>query len=391
MPGSFRKTLLRAAIFLATMAAGAWIGSSQARTRFSPSAEMAAAFSERDLFKRLRLGLDCIERQGPAGCAHLAKMIEKREIAARLGAPELFRAVLYRWGQCDPHGALGFLRTTRHVDELAFSHGAILHGWLDEDAPAALAWCRSHPLPEFSFEGSGLTKLERRWRTAAEFDMDAVVQSLEGGMRCTNFQGASPFLRVRRPPEDTLWFRKPAKGPNSSSDDGTDVFGWNGFVLAWGENEPLAAYRWLVRTQNLPVGRDAVIQMLLKDWFRTDPARVADLVVYENDGNRWLDGFQEGFALWARRDPDAMLAWIRRLPVRIADDRFRMRRAIVAAEVNPDLALEIALGIKDDEFRTEIIEDCVSLCRKRFPSYFRDWLKKHESTIPASARRRVEW
>jgi hypothetical protein len=380
------------AILLAAVAAGVWLGSSVARTRFAPSTEMAAAFSERDLFTRLREGLDCIGGQGAAGCADLAMMIEKREIAARLGAPELFRAVLYRWGQCDPRGALAFLRTTRYTDALALSHAAILHGWLDTDARAALAWCRSHPLPEFSCEAEDLPRLERRWRTAAEFNLEAAERSLEAGMPHTSFRGVSPFLRVLRPPEDTPWLRKTAKGRDPNGDYGM-VFEqrWAALLLTWAENEPLVVYRWLVRTQNLPVGREAPIQMLLEQWFRTDPARVADLVVYENDGNRWLDGFREGFALWASRDPEAMLAWIQKLPPRIADDRFRMRRANVAGVVNPDLALEIALGIGDAELRTEIIEDCVSSCRKRFPSFFPEWLKKHESAIPASARRRVEW
>jgi hypothetical protein len=363
------------------------MGSWAARARFSPAPELTAVFSERDLFKRLHLGLECIQRQGAGGCTDLAKVLETRETAARLGAPELFRAVLYRWGQCDPHGALNFLRTTRLTDDLALSHAAILHGWLDADAPAAIAWCRSHPLPEFSSERERLSDLERRWRTAAEFDIGAVHRALESGAVPTDFEGVSPFSKIMLPPEDTQWLRKAGakRGPNAQGDADFDSR-WLGLVLAWGENSPMAAYRWLVQTPDLPMGRDLPIQMLLKQWFRREPARVADLVVYENYGNRWLEGFDEGFRLWAGRDPDAMRKWVQSLPDRIANDEFKMRRAIGAAEVNPDLALELALSIEDPAFRKEIIEDCVGLCRKRFPSYFPAWIKVHESEIPPEAR-----
>lgn len=388
-----RTALLRGAIFVAAVALGAWLGAIQARIRFGPSAGMIAAFSEKDLFKRLRAGIGCIEGQGAAGCADLAALLERRGTAARLGAPELFRTVLYRWGQCDPHGALRFLNRTRQTDDLAASQAAILHGWLDADTRAALAWCRAHPVPEFSAEreDGDMFRRERRWRTLAEFNMDAARKCLEAGTPATDFRGVSPFLNVRQSPEATPWLgpaalertAAPRQIPNFE-------YRWRHLVLAWAENEPLAAYNWLIRTQDLPVGRDAVLPDLLRRWFRQEPARVADLVVYENDGNKWLDGFQDGFALWAGRDPEGVLAWIRKLPERIADDSFKMRRAIDIADMNPDVALEIALEIKDPDYRNEIVEDCVVHCQKRFPTIFTDYMQKHGSRIPPIIKARVK-
>lgn len=370
-----RPGLLRAAILVAVIVIGAWFGASRARTRFAPSARMAAVFSESNLFKRLRAGIECIEGQGPAGCADIAMLLDRNDTAARLGAPELFRAVLYRWGQCDPHGALGFLRQTRQTDDLTVSHGAVLHGWLDTNPRVALDWCRAHLLPEFPAETRTMYRLERRWRTLAEFNIDAARRCIVAGTPFTDFRGVSPFLEVRQSPDAIPWL------------DGERR---NGFVLAWGESDPFAAYRWLIQTHNMAGPQNEVIPRLLRRWFRDEPARVADLVVYENGENRWLGGFQDGFALWVGRDPEGVVAWIRKLPDQIADDSFKMRRAIDIADMNPDAAIEIAFEIKDPDFRNEIVEDCVSHCQKRFPTHFADFIKKYESRLPAPIKSRFK-
>ena len=377
-----RKFFIRTLTLLASITAGVLLARSHATVRFGPSAEMLAAFSEMDPFRRIANGLRSIERQSSDGCADLARLLERRDIAARFCAPELFRATLFRWGQCDPQRALLFLGHTRQTDQLALSQAAILFGWLDADAAAALAWCRANPWPAFDLSGHRLSWAEHSSRAMAERDLDGALRQLDDRDVFTTFEGVAPFLRVTRPPHETPWLEP---GPSSERYNHR----WIGLVLAWAQDEPLAAYRWLVNAKNTPVGTDAVIQMLLSRWFREEPARVADLVVYENRNNGWLDGFHQSLTLWARRDPAGFLKWVRMLPARIADDQFKARRAIAAAEVNPDLALDLALEIKDADLRSEIIEDCVGLCRHRFPSAYSGWLERRGAQIPPDARKPV--
>ena len=384
-----RTFLIHTSVMLVAVTAGVLLARKQATARFAPSPEMAAAFSEMDPFRRFAIGLRCIERQKTNGCADLAEFLERREIAASFGGPELFRAVLYRWGQCDPQRAITFLQSTRQTDQLALSHAAVLFGWLDTDTPTALAWCRAHPWPAFDLSGEALSWTEHSWRALAERDLDSALRLLEAYEIPAKFDGVAPFLHVTRPPHETPWLGP--HPPNGETPEASYRYEqrWIGLVLAWSQEHPLAAYRWLVNAQNTPVGTDAVIQILLARWFREEPARAADLVVYENRGNRWLDGFEPSLRLWARRDSAAFLRWVRKLPPDIADDGFRMRRASSVMDANPDLALDLALGIKDANLRIEIIEDCMSVCRKHFPSAFPEWLKAHESQIPQDARRPV--
>ena len=384
-----RKFFIRTLTLLAAIAAGALLARMHATARFGPSAEMLAAFSEMDPFRRFAIGLRCIEGQSADGCADLARLLERRDIAARFGATELFRATLYRWGQCDPQRALAFLQRTRQTDQLALSQAAILFGWLDSDTPAALAWCRANPWPAFDLTGHRLSWAEHPWRALAESDLDATMRRLDDREVFTSFAGVAPFLHVTRPPHETPWLGAAVPAGGNSAARVRYEQRWIGLVLAWSQDEPLAAYRWLVNAKNTPVGSAAVIQMLLARWFREEPARVADLVVYENRGNHWLDGFHQSLTLWARRDPAGFLKWVRTLPAHIADDQFKERRAIAAAEVNPDLALDLALEIKDADFRHEIVEDCVGLCRHRFPSAYPGWLARRGPQIPPEARKPV--
>jgi hypothetical protein len=218
-------------------------------------------------------------------------------------------AAVGHWAESDPEGALNFaLAYNKETSARRQVVGAVLHGWMEKDAEAALAWVEK--LPD---------------------DPDKRMYIAVAVAALANSDPQKALDKVKTMPAGRT----------------RDQF-LQGIASVWGSKDPKAAAEF---GRSLPAGssRDQFFQQLTAVWVSKDPRAAVNFILDLPPSGSRDDLMRNALAMWAQTDPQAASKFSETVPF----NRMWSMTYVASSWAANDTAAawQWSLTIADDETR----------------------------------------
>jgi uncharacterized membrane protein len=378
MPGerlSFRNALLFGlATFVPGVITGWLAGPSLAATYRSepqtgseteiPTAHLAgnalSSTSESEFMARLHDALSISHRaqcdRAIAALADGLNVPEIRDALERLDKIHLRergrirKALLARWGELDPEGAIAFAMTVSNASDRAEAVSAVLGGWIEKDAQAAETWVAA--LQPGALKTSALRTLVRgiaisNPRHALELAQDIPSESFFG----VSSDGVSDLVH-------TIFDK-------------------------WIDDDPMAA---AAAASKLPAKlqiRDMAMHLIGKRWAERDLDRALAWVEslqfnMSSTAGHQVNALTGVLETWLTKNPNAAIDWMNNFPDDSAKVGLLQTMAFNLAARNPADAVALAMAIPPGSARDQALSYPIYSWIRNEPNAAADWALHHD-------------
>jgi hypothetical protein len=259
------------------------------------------------------------------------------------------KALLARWGELDPKGAIGFAMEVTNAAERTEAVNAVLAGWIEKDANEVEAWVAQ-------LKPSAL-------RTAA---LTALVEAFG----ITNPRHALEL--AQKIPGETLY--------GLSSDGVIPVI--HAVFDKWIDDDPAGAAEAAAKLTGDPGFREMAMHLIGKRWAERDLQRAlswAQSVGFNLESSINRSGPLTGIAeTWLAKDPDAAIAWLNDIPDSAGKVGLFEILAFNLASNNPAEAVRVGMAIPAGSLRDHSIDYPISSWIRSDPKAAADWALHYE-------------
>ncbi len=321
----------------------------------------------------LYAGMDASQLEGEAA------KLDQLPMAQRMMASFL---LFGRWGEIDPHGALGFANTMGFGG--AFVRPTILQSWASSDPENAAKYFSENPR-EFAMMGfggggpgggdSGANVIAAEW---AKLDPDAALawaNTLTGRDKGAALNAVIGEMASKDPNKAV------AVAATLTGDE--QVRAYSEIAEKWGMKDFAAAEAWI---NSLPAeSRDRAMASALESYATNDPVGAAAKVAQMPAGEDRDNAIEDVAGPWARKDPAAAAAWVAQQQTEDIDDAIRPVMS-TWANVDPAAAQTWIGALPQGELRDEATATFIWSNRSADPQ---DSLKLAESISDEGTRNRT--
>jgi hypothetical protein len=272
---------------------------------------------------------EIIERVAPQDAKALIPIAEK--ILQRDLKEELRNGLAGLWATVDPPGAMAYAQSLNPPSLREGVVMTVLGAWAEEDPEAAVQWANAQPA-----SADKAQFLSTTIRALALVDPRKAMTMLPAGLR-----GRQEFTDIASE-VFSLWAGENAvEAARQAQQLPGGPFRKNalqGIAQAWAETAPATAMAW-VETFRPGQERQALQQVVLNGWARSDPRAAADYA-WKTSALLRNNMLSQITAVWSQQDLPATIAWVRQLPE--GENRMQAFASLAGAWAQQD-----PQGIKD--------------------------------------------
>jgi hypothetical protein len=272
------------------------------------------------------------------------------------------RALLARWGELDPEGAIAFAMTVSNASDRAEAVSAVLGGWIEKDAQAAETWVAA--LPPGALKTSALRTLVgavaiSNPRHALELAQDIPYESFFGVSR----DGASEIVH-------TIFDK-------------------------WIDDDPVAAADAASKLPAKVEIRNMAMHVIGKRWAEKDLDRALAWVESLQLNMSSAVGHQVNaltgvLETWLTKNPNAAVDWMNNFPDGSAKVGLLQTMSFNLAVRNPADAVSLAMAIPSGSARVQALSYPIYSWIRNEPNAAADWaLHNEDESVRRVALRNV--
>jgi hypothetical protein len=291
---------------------------------------------------------------------------------------ELRTLLVRRWTENDaPTAAAWVAQNLTGLERVAALH-SVATVWAGQDFPAAENWARQ--LPDAEERSAVMLAL------AYEMNRDNPNAALALAAELPESQNRDEFIVQSAGSWGALAFKESIEWASQLPDESLRHRVLGAIAAATAESDPSVAAKLAV--ESLPAGReqDDAIVGIVQRWVQKSPEQAAAWVAAFPDGDLRETAVEALVKLWADKDLVGAGAWVDTLTSRASRD------VAVAAYVEklavqfPEMAVEWAREIHNEQLRSERLENLAELWLRSNAAAAREWIAQAPLSAAAKSR-----
>lgn len=286
------------------------------------------------------------------------------------GNPTTILAVL---AAHDPQRAADWLKNPDNTNAFYPSLGHALAGtiskeWARQDLPAALAWAQS--LPDQQRGGAYSGVLGSLASTNPE-QASTLALTLAPGPARQHIVGEIASSWARNSPTDALvWAQTLSEQEEANATHSA--------LRIWSQNTPSETAAYL---DSLDQEIDSHLPSVAPTWARKEPAKAADWVASQPEGEGRNDAIAKTLWNWTTQNPAAATTWVQEQSNDSVRDHAIAGLATAALDFDPPTALDWSIKITSPKLKNSLIQRSLSIWHRKDAEAAQQWAEDHNTTI----------
>ncbi|HBE95697.1 MAG TPA: hypothetical protein DDW68_00820, partial [Verrucomicrobiales bacterium] len=146
----------------------------------------------------------------------------------------------------------------------------------------------------------------------------------------------------------------------------------------WSQNTPSETAAYL---DSLNQKIDSHLPTVAPSWARREPAKAADWVASQPEGEGRNDALAKTLWNWTTQNPAAATTWVQEQPNDSVRDHAIAGLATAALDFNPSTALDWSIKIIGPKLKNSLIQRSLSIWYRKDPEDAQQWAEDHNTTI----------
>jgi hypothetical protein len=291
---------------------------------------------------------------------------------------ELRALLVRRWTENDAPTAAAWVAQNLTGTERAAALNSVATVWAGQDFPAAENWARQ--LPDAEERSAVMLAL------AYEMNRENPNAALALAAELPESQNRDEFIVQSAGSWGALAFKESIEWAGQIPDESLRHRVLGAVAAAVAESDPSAAAKLAV--ESLPAGReqDDAIVGIVQRWVQKSPEQAAAWVAAFPDGNLRATALEALVKLWADKDLVGAGAWVDTLTSRASRDTAVAAYVEKLAVQFPEMAVEWAREIHNEQLRNERLENLAELWLRSNAAAAREWIAQAPLSAAAKSR-----
>ncbi len=291
---------------------------------------------------------------------------------------ELRTLLIRRWVESDAPTAADWVARNLTGTQRAAALNSVATVWAGQDFPAAENWARQ--LPDAEERSAVMLAL------AYEMNRENPNAALALAAELPESQNRDEFIVQSAGSWGALASKESIEWAGQIPDESLRHRVLGAIAAAVAESDPSAAAKLAV--ESLPAGReqDDAIVGIVQRWVQTSPEQAAAWVAAFPEGSLRETALEALVKLWADKDLVGTGAWVDTLTSRASRDTAVAAYVEKLAVQFPEMAVEWAREIHNEQLRSERLENLAELWLRSNATAAREWIAQAPLSADAKSR-----